>query len=347
MFKKYILEHTDKQLQLNFNELGKIFYNSPMAKYYNSLSSSLIKNNRDHTKNLILYMNYKSDNIFIKENRNKMYSIIAEYKPNIICLSEALVPINIENNKKRGHKSVITVITEIENLKDDSIVTPFKAVPEYQEWKLKKHKLRKQKNIWKKFFSENGYRYIVFANPTECPWGENWGNCIITKERPDSVDVLQMKPYGKSMFGSLDSRNMIVIKKNNEYICTTHLDNNRIMSRVGQTKEIINYIKKLKLKKQETITLTGDFNSINRETYSPEELKILKEINLDKEKLPFDSIDLFNKSKLMGKRPINTGQKYESLYQICVSHVYSTKYKNNVMVLTDATGLDHQPLFVW
>lgn len=316
-----------------------------MAKYYNSLSISLIKNNRDPTKNLILYMNFKSHNICIKENRNKMYSIIAKYQPNIICLSEALVPINIENNKKRGHKNI--VITEIENLKDDTIITPFKGSSEYQEWKLKKQNLVKQKNIWKKFFSENGYRYIVFANPTECPWGENWGNCIITKERPDSVDVLQMKPYGKSMFGSLESRNMIVIKKNNEYICTTHLDNNRIMSRVGQTKEIINYIKKLKLKKQENITLTGDFNSINRETYTSEELKILKEINLDKEKLPFDSIDLFNKSKLMGKRPINTGQKYESLYQKCVSHVYSTKYKNNVMVLTDATDLDHQPLFVW
>ena len=49
----------------------------------------------------------------------------------------------------------------------------------------------------------------------------------------------------------------------------------------------------------------------------------------------------------MGSSPINTGQKYESLYQKCVSHVYSTKYRNNVMVLTDATGLDHQPLFVW
>ena len=31
----------------------------------------------------------------------------------------------------------------------------------------------------------------------------------------------------------------------------------------------------------------------------------------------------------------------------CVTHVYSTKYKNNVMILTDATDPDHQPIFIW
>lgn len=63
--------------------------------------------------------------------------------------------------------------------------------------------------------------------------------------------------------------------------------------------------------------------------------------------MPFDAVNLLNKSKLIGSKPINTGQKYESLYQKCVTHVYSTKYKNNVMVLTDATDLDHQPIFIW
>ena len=58
-----------------------------------------------------------------------------------------------------------------------------------------------------------------------------------------------MDSYGKKAFDVPESRSMVIIKKNNEYICTTHLDNNNEKSRIGQTKEIINYIKNLKLKK--------------------------------------------------------------------------------------------------
>lgn len=345
MFKKYILEHSDKVLKLNFNELGRIFYDSPQAKYYNSLARSLIKSNTSPDSNLILYMNFKSHNILFKEKREKLYSIISEFQPNIICLSEALLPINIKNNKERNSKNI--VITDIDSIKDDVIVMPYKGGKDYQKFKIAKMGVSKEKKIWADFFKKNGYKYIVFANPTECPWGENWGNCIISKTRPDKVDVLQMKPYGKSAFGSLESRNMISAKFGMEYICTTHLDNNNIKARVGQTNEIIRYIKKLKLKKNEHITLTGDFNSVNRLSYTKEELKILREININKEKLPFDAVDMLNKSNLFNGPPINTGQKYESLYQKCVSHVYSTKYRNNVMVLSDATDMDHQMILIW
>ena len=95
------------------------------------------------------------------------------------------------------------------------------------------------------------------------------------------------------------------------------------------------------------ITLMGDFNAINRDSYTKEELQILRELNINKNELPFDSIDMINKSNILGKKPINTEQKYESLFQKCVTHVYSSKYKNNVMILTDATDMDHQPLFIW
>ena len=50
------------------------------------------------------------------------------------------------------------------------------------------------KNVWIKFFVDNGYKYIIFGNPTECPYGKNWGNCIISKKRPRYCGVLQMTP---------------------------------------------------------------------------------------------------------------------------------------------------------
>ena len=102
-------------------------------------------------------------------------------------------------------------------------------VKKFTEKKLKENNgILSIQNIWKSFFIENGYNYIVFGNPTECPWGSNWGNCIITKDKPLEAYILQMKSYGKEVFDAAESRNMILIKIDKiipEYICTTHLDN--------------------------------------------------------------------------------------------------------------------------
>lgn len=62
---------------------------------------------------------------------------------------------------------------------------------------------------------------------------------------------------------------------------------------------------------------------------------------------PYVVIDIINKSKIFGDKPLNTGQKYESLFQKCVTHVYSNKLKNTEMIFTDATDFDHQPIFIW
>lgn len=345
IFSNYILSNEKENILLDYKELSKVFYNSDKVKYYNLLSEKLILDNVKQDENLILYMNFKSHNILIKENREKMYNIIKKFNPDIICLSEVLLPINIPNNKERNNNNIKLCKIDIT---DDTIITPYKSSSEFKKKKIKQNgKILKEKNIWKKFFLDNGYKYILFANPTECPYGENWGNCMILKKKPDFIDVLQMKSYNKMAFGVLESRNMVVCKINNEYICTTHLDNNNNTSRINQTKEIIKYIKNLKVKKTEKITLVGDLNAINKKSYSKKELDILELLNNNKSKIPTDSVDLLNNSKLINKQPINTGQKYESLYQKCVTHAYSTKYKNNIMIITDATDLDHQPLFIW
>jgi hypothetical protein len=305
------------------------------------ITSSIVKKHSKISKNLILYMNFKSHNILEDNRRSKLYSIIKTYKPNIICLSEALLPISIYNNKKSygTHKASIV---EINDILDDNILQPYKASKKFSEKKMSDYNgIKSVRDKWRSFFSKNGYKYIVFANPYECPWGENWGNCIITKEKPLDAYVLQMGSYGKESFDEPESRSAVAIKMNNEFICSTHLENNNDKCRIKQAKELIKFIKKFR-----NVTLVGDLNSVNLKSYTKEELKILELLNVKSKKVPNEVINIINKSNIFGK-PINSGQKYESLYQKCVTHVYSKMYKHSVMIFTDATDFDHQPIFIY
>ena len=339
-FDKKIINQENLTYKDYFDISNKLF-NSTIGKEYIKNTDEIIKNRKSNF--LIMYMNFKSHNILEKNSRNKLYNIIEKYNPNIICLSEALLPINIPNNKNTKSKPKIL---EIEKLEDDTIIGPYKSAKKFEDKKLDIYKgFKKVKNIWKSFFMKNGYKYIIFANPTFCPWGENWGNCIIMKEKPEETYILQMGHYGKKGFGKFESRNMIVIKTNNQYIATTHLDNNNSKARSNQTKEIIDFLKKHKIK--ENLTLVGDLNAINKNSYTKKELTILKQRNINQEDLPFDAVELLNESKILGSKPINTGQKYRSIFQKCVTHVYSNKYKNTAMLFTDSTDFDHQPLLIW
>ena len=200
------------------------------------LTHNIIKTQSKNSKNLILYMNFKSHNILEDKGRSKLYSIIKSYNPNIICLSEALLPISINNNKKSfgTHKAVIV---DINDINDDTIVQPYKAADKFSEKKLKDYNgIKSVKDKWTSFFLKRGYKYIVFSNPYECPWGENWGNCIITKEKPLDAYVLQMNSYGKTAFEKPESRSAVAVKINNEFICSTHLDNSLDKCRIKQSK---------------------------------------------------------------------------------------------------------------
>ena len=330
--------------------ISETLYESPNGKTYRVLSNNILKNHSKDAENLILYMNFKSHNILDDIKRAKLYNIIELYNPTVICLSEALLPNKLYNNKKP--KSNSARIVSINSIKDDTITQPYKASKLFAEKKIHDNNGPKSiKNKWKSFFLKQGYNYIVFANPAECPWGENWGNCIITKNKPLDAQVLQMGSYGKEIFGAPESRNMIIIKineKNPEYICTTQLNDRDDIAnkntRLKQAKEIITFLKKIKSK---NITLVGDLNSVNKKSYTESELYILKLLNLNQNPIPVATINLFNRSNIFGKYPINTHQKYECIYQKCVTQVYSTKYKNNIMIFTDATDFDHQPIFIW
>ena len=328
-----------------YGDLSLKLFNSNNGKVYKRESDKIIKNAKNGLGKLILYMNFKSHNILNKEKRAKLYNIISKYNPDIICLSEALLPVSIKNNKLASGKATVV---EISGIKDDTISQPYKAATEFAIKKKADYGEdgMNVKGGWKSFFIGEGYKYIVFGNPSECPWGENWGNCIITKMKPDDAYVLQMKSYGKKSFNEPESRCLVSIKIGDELICTTHLENRIAESRQKQTKEIINFLKKQK-KNFKKITLVADLNAVNKESYTKEELKILKLLNFGQIPVPSDSVDIINNSGLIGSKPINTGQKYESLFQKCVSHCYSTTYKKSCMVFTDATDFDHQAICVW
>ena len=339
--KKSILKSNKLLTHKEYLRLCRKLFNSRDGRKYRMLTHNIIKTQSKNSKNLILYMNFKSHNILEDKGRSKLYSIIKSYNPNIICLSEALLPISINNNKKSfgTHKAVIV---DINNINDDTILQPYKAADKFSDKKLRDYNgIKSVKDKWSSFLLKRGYKYIVFSNPYECPWGENWGNCIITKEKPLDAYVLQMGSYGKIAFEKPESRSAVAIKINNEFICSTHLDNSLDKCRIKQSKELIKFIKKLK-----NVTLLGDLNSLNSKSYTKEELKILQLLNINSKKVPTDAVELINKSGIFVK-PLNTGQKYESLFQKCVTHVYSKIYKNSVMIFTDATGFDHQPIFVF
>ena len=348
--KNYILHKNMTFTPQEYITISDILYTSDVGKNYRLISSNLLKSASKVAERIILYMNFKSHNILEDDKRKKLYDIIKLYNPNIICLSEALLPNSIYNNKNPD--SNIAKIVDINSIIDDTISQPYKASKKFAEKKINVNKgVISIKNKWKSFFIEQGYNYIIFANPTQCPWGENWGNCIITKDKPLEAYVLQMDSYGKEIFDAPESRSMVAIKINEktpEYICSTQLndrdDKLNKNVRLNQAKEIIEFIKKMKW---ENITLVGDLNSINKKSYTTLELKILQLLNINQNPIPTATIDLFNKSNIAGKLPINTGQKYECIYQKCVTHAYSTKYKNTLMIFTDATDFDHQPLFIW
>jgi hypothetical protein len=126
------------------------------------------------------------------------------------------------------------------------------------------------------------------------------------------------------------------------HILCTHLDDSDSDVRIKQTEQIIEYMKKLP---KEKITLVGDLNAINSSSYTEQELMLLNKLSINGP-LPTDAVDKFNEFFEPQVTLINKGQKYESAFQKCVSHGYSNTYTHSLLIFTDATTFDHQPLLL-
>ena len=334
----------------------------------------------DETKNRLLFINFKSFEILNKDHREKFFKIITETSPDYICLTEALVPtcftipitpakhFKLNNyleqdivehpmkdsntlfatTKRKGYMNEVNTHTFTQK-NDDAV-----KIDELGNVTLK--------NVWIKFFVDNGYNFLSFGNPTHCPYGDNWGNCIISKKEPKHSDRLQMTPIKTHLDNTPLVKAKLVSARDEEsrcmvritideygeehHILCTHLDDNDSEVRTNQTKEIIGYIEKL----QGKITLVGDLNAMNRSSYTDSEWMLLTKLSITGP-LPTDAVVEFNKffdEKDVSPRVtlINKGQKYESVFQKCVSHGYSNIYTHSLLIFTDATTFDHQPILL-
>jgi len=330
----------------------------------------------------LLFMNFKSHNIFSENKRESLFEIIKKTKPEYICLTEALVPNDIADRVHEANKMYGTYDAIIHNLSNysnnDKVTQPYKAYEKFKNNKQDGHKKEKQTelgigididdsfdktltNNWINKFIEMGYLYIIFGNPINCPYGINWGNCIITKQEPTRAKILQMqhkKTYNddnsfQANKGETESRCMIHIVMTKEgiehNILCTHLEDTQSDIRIKQTSEIEDYIHSngLDSSSDKIKTLVGDLNAIYKGSYNATEIMLLNKLNglNGGGDIPIDAVETLN--KLFGEALlINKGQQYESLFQKCVSHAYSNFYKKSLMIFTDATEFDHQPLLL-
>lgn len=53
---------------------------------------------------------------------------------------------------------------------------------------------------WFEGFIQLGFEWVVFLSPTHCPYGANWGNCIVMKHKPDEVRCGHLKGEGCVQF---------------------------------------------------------------------------------------------------------------------------------------------------
>ena len=179
-------EHKEMCIE-TFNECGKLHMNEAG------------KIGREDDTERLVYMNFKSHFIFSEESRQKFEQVTDNTKPDVICISEALVPIELA--EQQG------ILLFISNIVTTTIQQPYKADREFADLKLSDYandhakqpdapdlfscdeddtKYVKRQNIdWFDIFK--GYKYIMFRSPKFCPWGKNWGNVIIMKEQPDFV----------------------------------------------------------------------------------------------------------------------------------------------------------------
>ena len=319
-----------------YNEMFvKWYYSEKVQQYVHESTQQLISFGET---NSILYMNFKSHNIFTKYHQ--MFALLQNSNANIVMLSEALVPTSISS-----HSGELIDLTQ---LQDDVIIQPYQACPNFTAKKNKDYASTggtlQLENVWVSSMLGMGYKYAIFGNPTHCPYGTNWGNIVLMKNQPDFAAVYQLdaiKQHPESGWNCGESRCLvhIVIDKRNYF--STHLEDSIVEIRGRQLGQIMQIMDRLKIVNK---LLVGDLNCINQYSYSESELQILTKFNRG-EKLPV--VDIIALITYFGINPINTGQKYECLFGKCVTHCIANFSASCLPLITNVTDGDHQPLMIY
>ena len=152
--------------------------------------------------------------------------------------------------------------------------------------------------VWKNVFVNTlGYKFAVFGNPTDCPWGENWGNLILLKERPTNAYVEQLqsvkdkshfftKDYGKAD----ENRCAVVIELDDGTVfISTHLEDKNQAVRMEQTLQILALINDERWAGRRVV-LVGDLNEIWLDAYGEVAQRVLQSVNFGAAPLPTEAL---------------------------------------------------------
>ena len=408
LYNEDVDEEQLKKQRLNYDLLCRSLYEykyklteqtvGELYKEYAKKSIFCARRQGDTKKKVVLYFNFKSHNIFTKQEQ--MFKIIEEIKPDIICLSEALVPNNIRDHfKERKGKYVLKGKWKEEMvIEQPSIpVSPFgeKKIAEHQKYfKTKPININGTTNNkgistaknettytetnqnkengytfsvdsdgikctnfrWEIKLKNFGYEHLLFSKPTHCTWGNNWGNVIITKDNDDlgefQMNIPTTKMPGFAPDGVQESRSAVYCIVGNKLIVSTHLEDSIHSVQLQQAKELLSEINKLKKRLEEgskpidKVVLVGDMNSLDESAYTSKQFNIIR-AHLRHGDAPVKTFDyLKNSTNFSNGEVINEGQKFESVYQKCVTHAFSSvKDENEAYIyFTDVSDFDHQPL---
>jgi len=323
----------------------------------------------------MLYMNFKSHAIFGEEQRGKLFEVIRLTNPSVVCLSEALVPVALAT-----HAGQLCELSTLVEDPENRIEQPYMAGSEvFATKKLGQYGgspkvMQGAEGGWFEEFIKLGFEWVVFLSPTHCPYGRNWGNCMVMKHKPDEVRCgnLERLQY-KKVWDASESRCYVGARYGDHITVSVHLDDVPAGDvRTAQAEELGQIVSAWRSEGSgsdggeaeaaepaetpaaaaaegegaavRTVTLVGDMNAINPDTYNAEEIVRLNKYNRGKP-CPTDAIDALTAA--LGVVPLNTGQKFECRFNKCVTHAYSTHYTHYLDLLTDATDFDHQPLALY
>lgn len=334
----------------------RAFFRGPRARAYVQAVDRLLV---AQTEIPILYMNFKSHNILDPHARAKMFDLVRRYNPATLCLSEALVP-NALAHATHPRKRTLPVV-DLRDLRDDTITQPHEACRAFDKKKRQEYggQPKSVSGEWRPFFVSIGMRYAIFASPAQCPFGSNWGNVILSKRPVVAARSVHLPSHGKTSFGAKESRCAVWVdlgvrathadREAPDSVMSTHLDdlNDTRDIRAKQTRKLVQSLRR-RPAAIPRLTLCGDLNSLHQPSYSKREWETLERLaHPPGSALRTDAVQLLSASGVFAAaRPLNNN-KFESLFQKCVTHVFSNRFQHALMQLSDATEFDHQPIFVW
>jgi len=260
-------------------------------------------------------------------------------------MGEALVPVELAQQMAdtlaRGGPCPVV---ELASMRSGTVMQPWGQSPNHQgfaEFKRKKNRdvsaddpaaaqidketgVQSDGSFWLQLFRGLGFTHAVFGNPRECPWGGNWGNLVLLKERPVSAAVHQLQAARDKtfFFGSKADENRTLVEvrlRDGTAFFSTHLEDRDADLRRAQVEQITESVNAAKTRATNVI-LVGDLNEVYLPAYTPHEKDVLETFNYDSAPLPHEALQHLLDHAFDGAAPATSHLKHESIFNKNVCH---------------------------